>query len=218
MTLPTPTAILFDWDNTLVDTWPVIHRALNATLAHMGHAPWPIERVKRDVKRSMRDSFPELFGERWQEAAERYQQDYRAIHLDEIRALAGAEAMLESLATKDVFVALVSNKRGPSLRKESTALGWDKFSKATIGADDAARDKPHADPALLALKDSGVAPGAHIWFIGDTGVDLECAAQIGATPILYGEHTTDGKTHDGHPFAYHVRDHAQLQAVLARVL
>ena len=27
-----PRAAIFDWDNTLVDTWPVIHESMNATL------------------------------------------------------------------------------------------------------------------------------------------------------------------------------------------
>jgi phosphoglycolate phosphatase len=27
--LSIPRAILFDWDNTLVDTWPLIHTAMN---------------------------------------------------------------------------------------------------------------------------------------------------------------------------------------------
>ena len=31
-----PQAALFDWDNTLVDTWPVIHEAMNTTLSAMG--------------------------------------------------------------------------------------------------------------------------------------------------------------------------------------
>ena len=26
--LPKPKAVIFDWDNTLVDTWPLIHQAI----------------------------------------------------------------------------------------------------------------------------------------------------------------------------------------------
>ena len=35
MTLPAPKAILFDWDNTLVDSWTVIHHAMTATFEAM---------------------------------------------------------------------------------------------------------------------------------------------------------------------------------------
>lgn len=212
--LEKPQAFLFDWDNTLVNTWPVITLALNSTLAYMGHEPWSEERVKRDVKRSMRDSFPELFGERWEEAATRYQNDYRALHLEHLAPLPNALTLLETLAKTGAFLGVVSNKRGASLRTEIEHLGWKSFFQSTIGADDATRDKPHPDPAILALKDSGIPQGKHIWFIGDTGVDLECAHAIGATAILYGDHGVKAKEHDGFSFDAHVRNHEALLVLL----
>ena len=33
--LKKPKAIVFDWDNTLVDTWPIIHMAINQTMQTM---------------------------------------------------------------------------------------------------------------------------------------------------------------------------------------
>ena len=218
MSLTAPKVILFDWDNTLVDTWPVIHIALNRTLAFMNHEPWSLEKVKQDVKHSMRDSFPALFGDCWEIAADRYQEEYRAIHMEAIQPLPEAEATLIMLADSPVFVAIVSNKRGPSLRKELDKLQWNAYFKAHVGAHDAERDKPDAAPAHLALQNAPVKSGTEIWFVGDTGVDLECAKNIGATPILYGEHTTDGKMHDGFPFAAHVRDQGELRALIGQCL
>src|SRR5690606_3190282 len=58
--LPAPRAILFDWDNTLVDTWGVLHRALAATFEAFGRRPWTLEETKRNVRASARDAFPEL--------------------------------------------------------------------------------------------------------------------------------------------------------------
>ena len=63
--LKRPDAIIFDWDNTLVDTWPVIHAALFETFTAMGHVPWTLEETKARVALSMRESFPKLFGDRW---------------------------------------------------------------------------------------------------------------------------------------------------------
>lgn len=216
-TLPKPRAILFDWDNTLVDTWPLIHAALNMTLRYMEHPEWSAERVRAEVKQSMRDSFPGMFGDRWKEAADYYQQSYRSIHLEHLQPLFGAIDTLNAIPRERVFVGLVSNKMGSTLRKEVAHLGWENSFKATVGAGDATRDKPHADPVLLALKDTGIAPGADVWFIGDTGIDLECAKNTGCTPILYGEFTTDGKTHDGFPFAAHARDHRALKELITQV-
>jgi phosphoglycolate phosphatase len=215
-TLTKPRAILFDWDNTLVNTWPLIHSALNMTLRHMDHPEWTYERVTREVKQSMRESFPAMFGDRWQEAAAHYQQSYRAVHLEQLTPLPHVLEMLEAIPA-DIFVGLVSNKQGPTLRLELAQLGWQKYFKVAIGASDAARDKPHPDPVLLALKDSGIAPAPDVWFVGDTGVDLGVAEATGSTAILYGDHDVDGdpSTYDGHHVDAHVRDHVALKALIA---
>ena len=63
-----PRAVLFDWDNTLIDSWPAIHSATNAVMAAMGHPLWTFEETKIRVRKSLRDTFPVMFGERWLEA------------------------------------------------------------------------------------------------------------------------------------------------------
>ena len=208
--LSTPKAILFDWDNTLVNTWPTIHEALNHCLREMGHDEWSVDKVKSHVKKSMRDSFPELFGNQWEDAAHIYQEYYRSIHLRNLQALEGAEAVLQWLKTQPVYVAVVSNKRGPSLRTECDHIGWNDYFDRIVGADDAERDKPDPAPAIMALDQSSVSPDASVWFIGDTVIDLECANNLGVTPILYGDVPTDGDSYDGHAFMTHVKDHMEL--------
>ena len=210
-----PRAILFDWDNTLVDTWPLIHHALNMTLRHMGQPEWAAERVRSEIKQSMRDSFPAMFGERWKDAAAHYQTSYRAIHLEALAPLPDVVAMLAAIERREVFVGVVSNKMGATLRKEIEHLAWEDYFDVAIGAGDAARDKPHADPVLLALQDTGIDPASDVWFVGDTGVDLEVAKVTGCTPLLYGDCITDGNHHDGFPFVAHARDHKALQALIS---
>lgn len=217
-TLTKPAAVLFDWDNTLVDTWPTIHRALNMTLDYMKHPLWTLEYVKATVKKSMRESFPEMFAERWEEAAKHYQQSYRSLHLEHLAPLPGAEEVLRLLRTHGIFTGVVSNKTGETLRMELPNIGWENYFDVAVGAGDAARDKPSADPALLALKNYAGARAEAVWFVGDTAVDLECAAAIGATAILYGDHMTESEMHDGHRFAAHVHDHVELNALLQNAI
>lgn len=219
-TLARPKAILFDWDNTLVNTWPTIHAALNHCMREMGEPEWSLAQVKAQVKQSMRDAFPALFGERWEEASHIYQSYYREIHLHNLAALEGAEALLQWLRGCAVYVAVVSNKRGPNLRRECAHLGWEPYFDRIIGADDAERDKPDIAPALMALEDSGIAPSPEVWFVGDTVVDLACAANLGATPVLYGDVASDEarRVYDGHAFAFHARDHTALHGLFTRHL
>jgi phosphoglycolate phosphatase len=205
-----PKAVLFDWDNTLVDTWPVIHHALNETMRFMNHEEWSLDYVKANVKKSMRDSFPALFGDDWKKAADHYQQSYRAIHLQELKPIAGAQEVLEALKQTGWFIAIVSNKKGPSLRKELEHLGWNHYFQAAIGSEDSAQDKPSAAPVQEALKNTAITSGPHIWFVGDTAIDLECAQVTRCTPILYGDVEVNGNSYEGFPFDAHVRDHAEL--------
>ena len=109
---------------------------------------------------------------------------------------------------------VVSNKQAVTLRQEVPQLGWDKYFGVAIGATDAAHDKPHADPALLALERLGITPGADVWFVGDTTADLGCAQNAGLSAIFYSEHETDGKSFEGYPFHAQVRALAELQALI----
>lgn len=218
MSLTKPRAILFDWDNTLVDTWPLIHRALNMTLRYMDHPEWSLEKVKSSVKKSMRDAFPEMFKERWEEAATHYQNSYKSLNLQFLQPLADAELMLNAAKAEGLFLGVVSNKKGDTLRSEIAHLGWAHYFDSIVGAGDATADKPSCAPAWLALENYDGPHDASIWFVGDTAVDLECANALGATAILYGDHTTDGTMHDGHGFTAHARDlHALRELVLAAI-
>lgn len=179
-----PKAILFDWDNTLVETWPVIHAALEKTFVAFGLEPWTFEQTKARVRRSMRESFPPLFGERWEEAGAFFYEAFRAIHLDGLTPCDGAEDMLRRLDAEGVYLGIVSNKSGDVLREEAEHLGWTRYLRSVIGALDAKLDKPAPDPVDLALDGSGIARGPDVWFVGDTGVDLECARNCGCVGVL----------------------------------
>src|SRR5262245_7059834 len=95
-----PRAILFDWDNTLVDSWATIHEALNFLMRAMGMPEWTLDDTKGRVRLSLREAFPLHFGERWQEARDIYLDRFRAIHLDRLTALPGRESLLRGLAAE----------------------------------------------------------------------------------------------------------------------
>ena len=182
-----PKAILFDWDNTLVDTWPTIHAAQNVTLRAFGLAEWSLEETRQRVRKSMRDSFPELFGDRWEEAGQVFYQHFNAIHLDLLRPSPGADRMLGELRQAGLYLGVVSNKLGDVLRREAAHLGWEDYFGQLVGAFDAEHDKTAAEPVTMALEGTGIKQGGDVWFAGDTDVDLECAANTGCVPVLIRE-------------------------------
>jgi len=188
-----PRAILFDWDNTLVDSWVTIHEALNITMAAMDKPLWSIEQTKERVRLSLRESFPRHFGERWEEARRIYLDKFSAIHLDRLAALPGRGELLEGLAGEGIYMGVVSNKTGALLRREADELGWSARFGAIIGAGDAERDKPDIAPVRLALEPSGIGAGERVWFVGDTGVDIQCARNSGCVPVLLGGEMPEGE-------------------------
>ena len=50
-TLPRPSALLFDWDNTLIDSWATIHLALEETFQAFGREAWTLEELKPESGR-----------------------------------------------------------------------------------------------------------------------------------------------------------------------
>ena len=177
-----PSLLLFDWDNTLVDGWAAIQHGLNATFRHFGMAEWDRAQVLGNVRRSLRESFPDMFGARWEEAREVFYAAVRSCHLDVLRPMPGVPAMLEAL--EGVPRGVVSNKQGPLLRAEAAHLGW-RFG-ALVGAGDAVADKPDAAPLLMALAAMGAAPGPGTWYVGDTALDMQAARAAGCLPVLLG--------------------------------
>ena len=184
MSLSAPRAILFDWDNTLVDTWVQIHHVTNHTLQAMGHPAWSFEQTKARVRASARDTFPQLFGERADQAMEIFTAAFQADHLSLLAELPGTGDALRALQASGKRLAVVSNKIGPILRREAAHLGWSELFHRLVGGADAARDKPAIEPVLMALEGSGLSPGPEIWLVGDTDTDMICAHNAGCLPVL----------------------------------
>ncbi len=185
-----PAALVFDWDNTLVDAWAGIVAALNEVFAQFGKPGWTVQQGRERIRGSMRDSFPPLFGGDWEAAVAAFGPAMQRVHLDHLAELAGTAAMLDVASAWPL--AVVSNKAGPFLRREVEHLGWSGRFGAVIGAGDCAADKPHPAPLRRALSTIGVQPGPAVWYIGDTALDMQTAHAAGCTAVLLGDAAHDG--------------------------
>ena len=128
--LPRPAAIVWDWDNTLVDGWAAIAAGLNAAFAAFGLPRWSVEEVRARVRRSLRESFPEVFGAEWERARDIFYAEVRARHLRVLSPMPGAAEALRAGAALGVPMAVNSNKQGPLLRAEAAHLGWAELFRA----------------------------------------------------------------------------------------
>lgn len=185
-----PAVLLFDWDNTLVDGWIGITAALNAAFDAFDKPRWTVQETKSRVRVALRESFPVMFGDAWEQARDIFYQAFRSDHLDHVTPMPGAAEALEagSLWPRGV----VSNKAGRYLRAEVLHLGWSAHFGTVIGAGDAAADKPSPAPILMALEQLGIQPSTGVWYLGDTALDMQAARAAGVTAVLVGDASHDG--------------------------
>nr|WP_294516125.1 HAD-IA family hydrolase [uncultured Rhodopila sp.] len=185
-----PSVLLYDWDNTLIDGWAGVTAALNVVFTAFGQPLWTREDTRNRARVSLREGFPVMFGDRWEEASALFYGSLAGQHLQNLAMMPGAEAALEAgLAWPQ---GVVSNKAGDFLRREVTHLGWDRFFGPIIGAGDAAIDKPDPAPLYLALRQIGHAADRRVWYMGDTALDMQAARAAGATAVLIGDAAHDG--------------------------
>ena len=185
-----PSVLLYDWDNTLIDGWAAITAALNATFTAFGHALWTVEDTRNRVRVSLRESFPVMFGDKWEQARDIFYATLTDRHLDLVTPMPGVPEVLEAGIPWPQGV--VSNKAGKFLRREVEHLGWGRFFGSVVGAGDAAIDKPDPAPIHLALSKISHPADPSVWYMGDTALDMQAARAAGVTAVLVGNADHDG--------------------------
>lgn len=213
-----PKAVLFDWDNTLVDTLPIMHDAILKSFAAHDGPEWTLEDTKIKSHQAYTDYLPEIFPDKWESVVEAYRQHYVDICTD-LQLFPKALEVLSLLNENQVYVALVSNKRGELLRKEVQKLGLEDYFSRIIGGGDLEHDKPHPITVDTALAKTGISPDIHhVWFIGDSSTDMKTAHNANCLPLFFGDddHTCD-RYADCRP-GFHAENHDQLHSHIRKIL
>lgn len=202
-TLVRPDLVLFDWDNTLVDTAPLVQAALNHTLRSFGLAAFDAVQLEAAMNLSMRDHFPKLFGESWMQARDSYYRYYDTHVGDYLKPKGAAESCLQHICEHHIGMGVVSNKRGVLLRHEVTLMQWDSYFFAAVGSGDAEHDKPSSALFQTFLEHSELenTKPQRVWLIGDSLADMQFAHNIGASGIYVGERR-EGKQEELLQFAH----------------
>ena len=182
-------AAFFDWDNTLVDTWPILFKATNITLKHFKLPEISIEEVKIRARLSSREGFPKIFGDNWKEALRVF---YDAIHENkkDIKLYEGTMPLMQSLKKSGNIIAIISNKKGELLREEI-----EQFKVPTdliLGSGDTPFDKPHPEMGLIALKHFNLQASEAV-YVGDSITDWLFAKNLNMDAIAIGNDDYDGQ-------------------------
>ena len=179
-----PKAILFDWDNTLVNNWEPIFIAYKKTLKSLGLKNKSRSETLKNAKYSLRETFPRVFKDDWKKAKKIFYVVFKKIHLQKIKPMPKAVKILKIIKEKKITCGVISNKDGNVLRKEINKLGWKKYFKIFVGANEAKKDKPSKYPLLLALNKISLKPNRNIWYVGDNEIDVEFAKKNKCSSIF----------------------------------
>jgi pyrophosphatase PpaX len=129
-----------------------------------------------------------------EENLERLVSVYRAhnepLH-DRLELFAGMDDVLVALKEQGRKLGLVSAKRRTTVELAFAATEIAHLFDVVVGGDETERQKPHADPLLLALERLDASPGDAV-YVGDSPFDMAAAKSGG----LYAIGVTWGGVHD----------------------
>ena len=185
--LSKPKAMFFDWDGTLVDSFAFLHAAHNHTRAQFDMGQFTLEEFSGYFGQPREKLYTEIYGvENIEEAKGYFESFVFANHIDGLKPMPGARALIEGLAQTDIALGVVTNKKRELVEAEIKNYGWDEYFISVVGAGEAKADKPSSAPLIMALERAKLSDVDmnDIWFVGDTDNDLACSDEAGTQSIL----------------------------------
>jgi HAD superfamily hydrolase (TIGR01549 family) len=176
-------AVLWDLDDTLLDTLSARMRALNYAYAQcLGGPVDPLELWK-----SHRGGSLEALGQRLLGAdAQKFTTAYRNYYYGQEHRVAvfpGVEEVLTALQEHGLLLAVVTSKISWGATEELEEAGLLRFFRAVVGHDDVERAKPDPAPIFEAMSRIVVDDPADVLFVGDSPADMFAARNAGCIPV-----------------------------------
>lgn len=186
MPLPTPRAILFDLDGTLVDTAPDLAAAVNRLRIARGLTPTPYELLRPVASAGARGLIGAAFGltpedSEYEELRIGFLDHYAAALVVESRLFEGISTLLEDLRQRDIRWGIVTNKAARFTDALVPRIGL-HAAACVISGDTTPHAKPHPAPLLEATRRLGLAP-QQCWYVGDDLRDIQAGRAAGMPTV-----------------------------------
>ncbi|MDE2660178.1 MAG: HAD-IA family hydrolase [Acidobacteriota bacterium] len=176
--MPTVSAVLFDWDGTLADSFATTRYASLSVFEHFG-----IRMDEARYQATYRPDWHETYRQlgipesRWDEAgaiwSAKYLERRRAVKLfpDALRAL-------RSLSDRKLRLGVVTSADRQRFHEDLHRLGLADRFDALVAFEDTQNKKPHPEGLLLALSRLGVEP-RNALYVGDRPEDVAMGKSAG---------------------------------------
>jgi phosphoglycolate phosphatase len=190
--------VLFDLDGTLLDTLQDIADATNQALSHMGFPQHEPEAYKYFIGDGREVLAIRALPEHHRDAVTvsqlvaRINEVYSQHWADHTRPYPGIPALLDNLTTKNIKMAILSNKAHDLTDVMASKMLSPWHFDVVVGASSSVPKKPDPTAAIQIAHRLGLRP-AEIIYLGDSGIDMNTANQAGMYPVgaLWGFRTVD---------------------------
>ncbi len=177
-------AVLFDFDGTLVDTTEMIHQSMkHATSSVLGREDIPRETLLANVGRPLPRQMELIDAENAELLLEAYRSHHEQHHDTLIGEFPGVEESLARLGSAGIKVAVVTSKRRLSVEMALKNFpGLRSVVDRFVTLEDTTEHKPNPEPLLRALELLGV-PKERAAYVGDSPFDVEAAKAAGLASV-----------------------------------
>ncbi len=167
--------VVFDWDETLANTYPVISSAYENIFKTLNMPSISYDEIKRITSTLQnKDTLGYIFGDKKEEAKDAYYKYINEHHISKLEMMPNAEKLLRYCMSKNMKCYLITNKRRKIFLEESDEVGFTQFFTNIVAAGDFEEDKPH--PSATRAVFLGKKPDAdEILVVGDGVADYKVA-------------------------------------------
>ncbi len=174
------TAVLFDWDGTLLDSFPAGYRASIAVLKHYG-IDLDRERFLETYSPNWYESYEKLGvpREEWDNADRMWRRRYRS---EVSEPFPFVRQLLTSLRDGGLTLGLVTAGNRDRVVGELEEFALGEFFAVVVCFEDTEEKKPHPAPLIRALEHLELAPRATV-YVGDRPEDIVMGQKVGAYTV-----------------------------------
>jgi phosphoglycolate phosphatase len=215
--------IFFDLDGTLVNTVGDLTVATNTMRKHFGLKPVSEEVLANIIGKGYPTTVRKVLALDFDdnnyiesvadEGVKIVSQTYKTLNSANSKIYPSVVATLDYLKSKNIKMAVVTNKHEEDAIQSLTHLGLIDCFETIVGGDTTSSYKPYAEPLLFAMEKLNAKADESL-MIGDSMNDFLCAkdANVKSVMVSYGYHNgIDIKSLDS--FAY-IDDFAELKTLL----